>query len=49
MMSVKGGSNASLNSLEEKVMDNLMDSSRASFVFKTHRRALSSGSGQGQE
>lgn len=44
MMSEKRGSNVSLNILEEKVIGNLMDCSRASFEFKGHRRAHSSGS-----
>ena len=47
MMSGKRGSNASLNLLEEKVIGNLMDCSKASIEFKGHRRAHSSGS-QGQ-
>ena len=45
-MSGKRGSNASLNLLEEKVIGNLMDCSKASIEFelKGHRRSHSSGS-----
>ena len=47
VMSGKRGSNASLNLLEEKVIGNLMDCSKAPTEFKGHRRAHSFGS-QGQ-
>ena len=45
-MSGKKGSNSSLNVLEEKVIGNLMDCSKASIEFKGHghRRAHSYGS-----